>query len=98
MKNEGPYSIGSDHWNGLSKLVEELGELGQVLGKLMGSGGNTNHWSGDLNEKLIEELGDVAAAMNFFITKNMNEDQIERIINQADKKETLFEEWNIERR
>lgn len=35
---EGPFSIGSTTWPGVSRVLEELGELGQVLGKLIGSG------------------------------------------------------------
>ena len=31
-----PYCIGSDEWNGLSKLIEELGELQQECGIVTG--------------------------------------------------------------
>lgn len=90
----GPYSIGSKNWNGMSKLIEEMGELQQVLGKLIGSDGNPNHWSGDLNEKLVEEIGDVYAALNFFVTKNLSEENQDRALLQAERKLQLFEEWN----
>lgn len=30
-----PYGIGSDRWPGLAKLMEEMGELQEVLGKIM---------------------------------------------------------------
>lgn len=90
----GPYSIGSDNWNGMSKLIEEMGELQQVLGKLIGSDGNPNHWSGDLIEKLVEEVGDVFAALNFFVSKNMSEENQDRALLQAERKLQLFEEWN----
>lgn len=90
----GPYSIGSNVWNGMSKLIEEMGELNQVLGKLMGSDGNVDHWSGDLTEKLVEECGDVTAALNFFVSKNLSEENQERTLDQAMRKYELFEEWN----
>jgi hypothetical protein len=35
-----PFAIGSDAWPGTSKLLEEQGELVQVLGKLMATGGH----------------------------------------------------------
>ncbi len=67
----GPYSIGSDVWPGTSRLVEECGELLQVLGKLIGAGGETDHWdSTDLREKVIDELADVHAALIFFASAN----------------------------
>lgn len=69
--NAGPYSIGSSTWPGASRVIEEAGELMQVLGKLIGAGGQTDHWDGtDLRERLIAELGDVRAALDFFIAAN----------------------------
>lgn len=91
-----PYCIGSDEWNGLSKLIEELGELQQVCGKLIGSEGRTDHWSGDLNEKFIEEFGDVYAAMSFFIVMNFDLSVIDRINDQAQLKLDRFHVWNEE--
>jgi hypothetical protein len=45
-KPAGPYSIGSTVWPGLSKLVEEMGEVGQVVGKLIATGGDPAHRDG----------------------------------------------------
>lgn len=89
-----PYCIGSDEWNGLSKLIEELGELQQVCGKLIGSEGSLDHWSLDLLSKFIEELGDAYAAMEFFITKNFTPEEISAIINQYHTKVDRFLEWD----
>ena len=66
----GDFSIGGTVWPGLSKLIEECGEVLQVGGKLMGSEGRTDHWSGDLNQMLVEELGDLRAAITFFTEAN----------------------------
>lgn len=53
-----PYSIGSSHLPGLSKLTEECGELTQVLGKVLGMGSAGDHWDGtNLRKRLIEEMG-----------------------------------------
>jgi hypothetical protein len=90
------YCIGSDEWNGLSKLIEELGELQQVCGKLIGSEGSTDHWSGDLKEKFIEELGDVSAAMDFFVVRNFDSCDISRIEFQRSLKYDRFNTWNKE--
>lgn len=93
----GPYSIGSDHWPGLSKLVEEMGELQQVLGKLIATNGDTTHWDGtDLRERLVDEMGDVLAAVAFFAEFNgLPEDDIAA---RANQKVDLFEAWHAAQR
>jgi len=60
----GPYGIGSRHWPGVGKVQEEMSELGTVLGKLMGSGGLRQHWSGDLVQMMRDEIADVRAALD----------------------------------
>lgn len=91
-----PYCIGSDEWNGLSKLVEELGELQQVCGKLIGSEGSTEHWPGNLKRKFIEEIGDVQAALDFFVDKNFDLQDIVDIARRGTSKYTIFKEWDKE--
>lgn len=88
-----PYCIGSDEWNGLSKLIEELGELQQVCGKLVGSEGSIAHWSGNLQDKFVEELGDVYAAMDYFIEQNLV-DLDSDIAYQAHRKLQTFRQWD----
>src|SRR5690242_1418707 len=62
------FAIGDAEWPGISKLVEESGEVLQVCGKLMGTGGKIDHWDGsNLKEKLEEELADMFAAARFVI-------------------------------
>jgi len=91
-----PYCIGSDEWNGLSKLIEELGELQQVCGKLIGSEGSEDHWSGKLREKFIEEIGDVQASINFFVDMNLTNKDKNRIARQCAEKYTRFKKWDKE--
>lgn len=89
----GPYSIGSGHWPGISKLVEEASEVGQVVGKLMGTGGDADHWDGsDLHERLHEELGDLLAAVEFVVT--MNALDARAIHEQKIRKLLLFHKWH----
>lgn len=67
----GAYSIGSIIWPGLGKSVEEMGELLQVLGKLIASGGRAEHWDGtDLHDRALDEIGDVQAALRFLTRLN----------------------------
>lgn len=89
----GPYSIGSNNWNGLSKLIEECGEVTQVCGKIIGTGGELQHWDGtDLKVRLEEELADLCAAMSFIIeTNNLS---MSFIVSRKFNKVKLFNEWN----
>jgi len=94
VSGSGDFSIGGTVWPGTSKLLEEQGELIQVLGKLMATGGDTEHWSGDLRKMLVEEMGDVAAALVFFQTENLTRDEVLQIAYRAEKKLALFREWH----
>jgi NTP pyrophosphatase (non-canonical NTP hydrolase) len=87
-----PYSIGSYNLSGLSKLIEELGEVQQVAGKIMGLGNMGQHWDGThLQSRLEDELGDLHAAIAFFT--NHNGLDFEAITKRAAEKLALFEQW-----
>lgn len=89
------FSIGADIWPGLSKITEEAGEVLQVIGKLLGTGGEIMHWDGsNLLERLIEEVGDVLAACDFVISAN-NID-LNKIEKRRKEKLALFFEWHNE--
>lgn len=90
----GDFSLGSKVWPGTSKVIEEMGELQQVLGKLIAVAGNTKHWDGDLRRKLVEELGDLAAALGFFQTENLTIEETQQMFERATKKLALFKQWH----
>ena len=83
--------------NGLAKLVEECGELGQVAGKMLQypalqTAINISHPDGTfLRERIIEELGDVLAACEH-VAKRLNLDW-QRILERRKTKLALFEKW-----
>jgi NTP pyrophosphatase (non-canonical NTP hydrolase) len=77
--------------NGLAKLIEELGELGQVIGKKLAAGERDDHpdGKGSLKIRLQDEIADVTAACEFVIrTHNFNAKAIlkltEREFNRRD--------------
>lgn len=72
MPGDGSFSLGSRTWPGLSKLVEECGEVLQIAGKIMGTGGAVQHWDGkgDLDERIALELCDLFAAARAFFQLN----------------------------
>jgi NTP pyrophosphatase (non-canonical NTP hydrolase) len=91
----GPFAIGSTLWPGLSKLAEEAGEVVQVIGKLMGTGGAVMHWDGsNLAARLEDEVADLSAAMTFVI-RHCRLD-VEAIDQRAVAKLQLFDEWHKE--
>lgn len=92
-KRAGDFSIGSAVWPGTSKLIEEQGELLQVLGKLMATGGDPNHWSGDLRAKLVEEIADVAAALAFFQVHNLTVVEMRAVNDRVNQKLEIFGKW-----
>jgi NTP pyrophosphatase (non-canonical NTP hydrolase) len=79
--------------NGLTKLLEECGELSQVAAKLIAFP-DDNHpdGNGSLRFRLEDEAADVMAAIGFVIhTLGLDED---RILNRAASKMDKFKEWN----
>jgi NTP pyrophosphatase (non-canonical NTP hydrolase) len=87
------FAIGSQTWPGISKLVEELGEVAQVAGKLIATGGQPEHWDGtDLRTRLEDELADLEAAIAFVIRENGLD--AGRITDRRQAKLRLFSEWH----
>lgn len=79
---------------GLAKLTEEIGELGQVVGKRLAYYTTNEHPDGGepLDDRMVKEMGDVIAAIAFVTKKfGLSAEAIER---RADKKLALFELWD----
>lgn len=58
----GPFAIGGNVWPGVSKLIEEAGEVIQVCGKLIQTSGAHQHRDGsNLKERLEDEIADLMA-------------------------------------
>ena len=91
----GNYGIGSTCWPGLAKVLEESGELGQVLGKIMGSDGRTEYWDGtDLRVGLCEEIADLEAALLFFKDKNLTQEERDEVRSRTFRKFEQFLHWH----
>lgn len=88
------FNIDSPVWAGVSKLIEESGELVQVLGKLMATDGEPEHWDGsNLRDRMIEEMGDVFGAIEFVSTMNFTDEEFVRMRDRARAKFSLFSAW-----
>lgn len=101
-QSDGSFSIGTEVWPGVAKLIEEMGELNQVLGKLIASRGGSDHWDGsDLHDRLIEEMGDVKAALSFVASGLTGADRIaidKRVVRKVDLFRTWHRQWQESRR
>lgn len=87
------FGIGATTWPGIAKLMEEAGEVVQVCAKLIATGGRTDHWSGDdLAVRLVEEMGDLEAALRYVRAHNL----LDRLAldSRRDHKFNLFQEWD----
>ena len=93
MNNEDRFAFGSSVWPGVAKLIEETGELQQVLGKLIQTRGEPEHWDGtNLRVRLEEEVAAAMAALKFVMT--YTELSEVNILCRAARKFTQFEEWH----
>lgn len=87
------FAFGSTVWPGLAKLIEECGEVQQVAGKLIATGGAFEHWDGtDLRDRLIDEIADLRAAIRFVIV--FNDLNMEAIREREEEKMETFEGWH----
>lgn len=94
----GPFQLGSTVWPGLGKVMEEMGELGQVLGKLIATGGSADHWdgAGSLDARAEQELADLQAALHFFIAQNFTIEQKDFMDKRIHNKVFQFNKWHQE--
>lgn len=78
---------------GVAKLIEECGELQQVLGKkLAWWDTNEPHWDGTvLSERIEDEMGDVLAAI-WFAAEQLGLNKV-RIGARQQRKAMLFGDW-----
>lgn len=91
----GPYSIGSEKWPGLSKLIEECGEVLQVCGKIVGADGENTHFDGtNLRERLEDEIADLWAAISY-VSQKCELDRV-RLDFLSNQKRLVFEMWHEE--
>jgi len=87
-----PMAIGARDLPGVGKLAEEAGEISQVVGKLIATDGQAEHWDGtDLHTRLLDEAGDMLAAIRYFGWANEVTEEIER---RAAVKLARFQRWH----
>jgi hypothetical protein len=94
-----PFTIGAERWNGGAKLAEECSELIQVLMKLIAFPDNDYPEEGtDLAERLIEEIGDLEAAIDFFKSVNFQVNDYNAVYDRKQRKLKRFKKWDRKER
>lgn len=85
-------------WFGIYKLIEEMGELNQALGKLgQYPDQRLAHPDGGkyLDERIADEVADVYAALDFFMSKSLFRPEILVFIHsRRNSKLARFNEWH----
>ena len=80
---------------GVAKLIEECGELQQVLGKKLAMWDQDEHWDGtNLRTRMVEEMGDVLAAIRF-VADQFGLSWADVLARDAHKR-ALFETWHAQ--
>jgi NTP pyrophosphatase (non-canonical NTP hydrolase) len=88
------YCFRSEKLRGLAKINEEAGEVIQVIGKLMMTQGEAEHWSGNnLYKDLANELADLEAAISIFKRYNFAIPMDEKYTSRYAEKYNKFEQW-----
>ena len=82
------------HCNGLTKLIEECGELSQIASKKQAFMDTDTHpdGKGSMKKRIEEEMGDVFAAC-ILVAENFSLDQ-DFLEKRVQKKLTLFRSWH----
>ena len=89
------FAIDAEKYGGLAKVVEEAGEACQAIAKLMATFGEPNHWDGsNLDDRIRDELADLAAAIDFTIFNN-GEFDWSTFTARREKKKALFLKWSM---
>lgn len=83
-------------WFGIGKLTEEIGELQQVIGKLIPfPTGDHPDGGPPLRLRLIDELADVRAALTYFAGQNLTKEECSYLMERCGRKVLLFERWGL---
>ena len=92
------FQFASDVWPGLAKLSEEAGEVVQVIGKIIGTGGTMRFRDGSTiaRSRLLEELADLQAALYFVVKYNLTSAERQARDDRYVAKVALFERWRRE--
>ena len=89
------FGIPSPEWTGLAKVAEEAAEVIQQVMKIMATGGKMKYENGNtVNPQLLfEELGDLQAAIDFFVAMNRDMDEMDAYYQNRSLKLAKFSKW-----
>ena len=89
------FGIGHDVLPGLSKIQEEMSELGVVFAKLIQTKGGWQYWGEfDLKRAMLEEIADLEAALEYFNIYNLSAEDNNFIYIRKWQKFDGYVEWH----
>ena len=93
-----PFQFACPRWPGLAKLAEECGEVVQVVGKIIGTGGTMTFRDGQVidRSRLVEEMADLEAIIGFVVEHAFTEAEKAASARRQIQKIELFERWRTE--
>jgi len=94
------FAFGDQEWPGVAKVIEEMGELGQVLGRIMAVHGAPAFLDvppTDLRAQFVRELADLRAAIDF-CSGELTRDERGLFAERRTTKLQLFQKWHREQR
>lgn len=87
-------------WRGIKKVMEEMGELLCVFGKLevvpVGTHWDEKHGAKPLRERCMEECVDLHTALEYFIERNFTPAERARMKERQDRKMHNYEQWVLD--
>jgi NTP pyrophosphatase (non-canonical NTP hydrolase) len=92
------FQFSSPVWPGLAKLSEECGEVVQVIGKIVGTGGTMRFRDGQTvdRSRMVDELADLFAAARFVADHALTHQEHDAMNDRIGTKSALFERWRAE--
>lgn len=84
-------------WPGAAKVVEESSELTKELALLMMTGGDPQHWTGNVTPRIEDEIADLMASLETFVMLNPDKFNEGRILRRKIAKKQKFLDWRKEK-
>ena len=93
-----PFQFACPRWPGLAKLAEECGEVVQVIGKIIGTGGTMTFRDGQTidRSRLVEGIADLEAILGFVAEHAFTEAEKAASVRRQIQNAARFERWRTE--
>lgn len=90
------YLNGTTRYFGVAKVIEETGEINQLLGKLIACP-DEPHWDGKgyVKDRLPDEIADGLASLIYFLCNNYDDKVINKVKKRMNSKLKKYNKWEL---